>query len=117
MSKLAGPARHALEAALRHADQAARDGDTAARWANLEDAHVLSQPAALLHVRVHLRMLRAGWDQRDGTEVVGQAVRVIVAAPGSWTGRYPTGNTGRARVPATMPMPVRPDLAELLEQR
>jgi len=39
-----------------------------------------------------------------------------VAGPGSLSGRYPTGNTGRARVPATQPMPIRSDLAKMLEQ-
>ena len=115
MSRLPTPARQALTAARVAADQARRDGDAAARWSNLEDAHVLSQPAAAAHVRVHLRMLRAGWDGRDRTEIKGQLLRVIVAAPGSWSGRYPKGNTGRARVSATLPMPMRPELAELLE--
>ena len=115
MSRLPTPARRALTAALVAADQASRDGDAATRWSNLEDAHVLSQPAALAHVRVHLLMLRAGWDDRDRTEIKGQLLRVIVAAPGSWSGRYPKGNTGRARVPATLPMPIRPELASLLE--
>jgi hypothetical protein len=115
MSRLSVAARTALDAAVAAADQVARDGDSAARWANLEDAHVLSQPAAIAHVGVHLRMLRAGWDDRDRTEITGQILRVLVAAPGSWTGRYPKGNTGRARVPAMLPMPVRPELAELLE--
>ncbi|MFN8017614.1 MAG: DUF3703 domain-containing protein [Acidimicrobiales bacterium] len=115
MSRLPDAARQALAAALRDADDAVRRGDTDARWASLEDAHVLSQPNALAHVRVHLKMLRAGWEQRDRTEITGQLMRTLVAAPGSWTGRYPKGNTGRARVPATLPMPVRPDLARLLD--
>ena len=115
MSRLPTPARQALTAARVAADQARRDGDAAARWSNLEDAHVLSQPAAFAHVRVHLLMLRAGWDDRDRIEIKGQLLRVIVAAPGSWSGRYPKGNTGRARVPATLPMPIRPELASLLE--
>ncbi|MGA0894656.1 MAG: DUF3703 domain-containing protein, partial [Ilumatobacteraceae bacterium] len=28
----------------------------------------------------------------------------------------PAGNTGRARVPATRPMPIRPDLADILRR-
>jgi hypothetical protein len=114
MSRLPTPARQALTAALVAADQARRDGNAATRWANLEDAHVLSQPAAVAHVRVHLMMLRAGWDDRDRVEIKGQLLRVVVAAPGSLSGRYPKGNTGRARVSATLPMPIRPELAELL---
>lgn len=115
MSRLSPAARSALADALVAADQAARSGDSAGRWAQLEDAHILSQPAALAHVRVHLKMLRAGWEDRDRTEIRGQLIRIVVAAPGSWTGRYPKGNTGRARVPATLPKPVRPELAQLLD--
>lgn len=83
-------------------------------WAHLEDAHVLSQPFAVAHVRVHIAMLAEGWRDRDWLEVRGQVLRSLVAAPGSWSDRYPRGNTGRARVPATQPMPVRPDLEQFL---
>ena len=34
----------------------------------------------------------------------------LVAAPGSWTGRYPVGNTGGADVSALRPMPIPDDL-------
>jgi hypothetical protein len=40
----------------------------------------------------------------------------MVAGPGSITRRYPLGNTGRARVPATQPMAIRHELSELLEK-
>jgi hypothetical protein len=43
-----------------------------------------------------------------------QLARIIVAGPGTATGRYPLGNTGRADVPATQPMPAPDDLADLL---
>ena len=85
-------------------------------WTLLEDAHVLSQPWAWLHVRVHGAMFVAAMVQRDVREVRGQLSRIAVAGPGSLSGRYPAGNTGRARVPATQPMPIRSDLALMLEQ-
>lgn len=83
-------------------------------WRHLERAHVLSQPWASTHVRVHFVMLRRGWRDRDRTEVLGQTSRLLVAGPGSLLRKYPIGNTGRARVPATRPMPVDDDLAALL---
>lgn len=52
--------------------------------------------------------------QGDVREVHGQLSRIAVAGPGSLSGRYPAGNTGRARVPATLPMPIRSDLVEIL---
>jgi hypothetical protein len=85
-------------------------------WTLLEDAHVLSQPWAWLHVRVHGSMFVAAMAQRDVREVRGQLSRIAVAGPGSLSGRYPTGNTGRARVPATQPMPIAGELAEVLQR-
>ena len=85
-------------------------------WSLLEDSHVLSQPWAWLHVKVHGSMFVAAIVQRDVREVRGQLSRISVAGPGSLSGRYPTGNTGRARVPATQPMPIAGELAEVLQR-
>jgi hypothetical protein len=46
--------------------------------------------------------------------VLGQLVRLVVAAPGSAAGKYPDGNTGRTRAGLTTPMPIPGDLAALL---
>ncbi len=100
----------------RRAARAARDaGDLDEAWRLLERTHILSQPWAWPHVRSHLDMLALAMRSRDRREVVGQVVRTLVAGPGSAAGRYPLGNTGRADVPATQPMPVPADLAELLD--
>ena len=112
MARLPTAARHRLDQCLA---EAAQSDDTAKMWQLLEDAHILSQPSGVQHVRVHYRMLVAGIRLRDRTEVRGQLTRLIVAAPGSWTGRYPPGNTGRAAVKATQPMPIRAELRALLD--
>jgi hypothetical protein len=83
-------------------------------WRHLERAHLLSQPMAVAHVRTHLAMLGYGVRHRDRREIVGQLVRLVVAAPGTWTGRYPVGNTGGANVSALEPMPIPPDLQDVL---
>ena len=75
---------------------------------------MLSQPMAVTHVRTHLAMLGYGLRHRDGREVIGQVVRLLVAAPGTWTGRYPVGNTGGANVSALKPMPIPDDLLAVL---
>jgi hypothetical protein len=93
-------------------------GQADAAWRHLERAHILSQPFGGPHIRVHLAMLGLGWRTRDAREVIGQLVRVLVAAPGSWLGRFPPGNTGRARVGLTQPMPIPLDLqAQLAKMR
>jgi hypothetical protein len=95
--------------------EAARgSADAAAAWAHLERAHILSQPVAGLHVRTHLAMFRSALTRRDAHELVGQAFRLVVAGPGSLTGRYPVGNTGGADVSAFEPMPIPADLLEVL---
>ena len=99
---------------LSDAKRLTKTGDVANAWHALEDAHVLSQRWAVPHLRVHAHMLLVGWRQRDVREVVGQIGRLVVAGPGSLTGRYPVGNTGRSDVSAFEPMPIRPDLAALL---
>lgn len=116
MSKIPVAMRERLSADLAAARDDRRSGDGQRAWTLLEDAHVLSQPWAVWHVRVHAAMLVASVRTRDVREMWGQLVRLVVAGPGSLTGRYPVGNTGRARVPATRPMPIRGDLAELLRE-
>jgi hypothetical protein len=111
-------ARRALEAAWQAERQAAitarRTGDAPAEWYHLERAHILSQPLAGLHLRTHGAMFAASVRRRDGREVAGQLLRLLLAVPGSISGRYPVGNTGGADVSAFSPMAVPEDLRPLL---
>jgi hypothetical protein len=84
-------------------------------WAHLERAHVVSQPLAGLHVRTHAAMFAAAVRRRDGHELIGQVFRLVVAGPGSLSGRYPVGNTGGANVSAFAPMPIPEDLRSVPE--
>ena len=102
--------------AERQAASAARQvGDGAGEWHHLERAHILSQSMAVPHVRTHFAMLGAGIRRRDRREVLGQLLRLVVAAPGSLTGRYPVGNTGGADVSALLPMTIPDDLRAILD--
>jgi hypothetical protein len=58
-------------------------------------------------------MLALALRQRDRREALGQVVRLIVATPGSLSGRYPVGNTGRVAAGLMTPMPIPDDLAAL----
>jgi len=111
-------ARAALEAAWqaeRHAAAAARRaGHAQGEWHHLERAHILSQPLAGLHLRTHGAMLGASVRRRDAREITGQLLRLVLAVPGSISGRYPVGNTGGADVSAFSPMAVPDDLRPLL---
>lgn len=100
---------------LQRATDAAGRGDHDLSWRHLERAHVLSQAYAGPHVWVHLRMLAASWRRRDRREIFGQLARVVVAAPGSWLGRAPLGNTGGADVGIFTPMAIPEDLRRILD--
>lgn len=89
-------------------------GASDAAWRHLERAHILSQSRAWLHTRVHLAMLSRALREMDGRELVGQLLRVALAAPSSLLGLAPLGNDGRAATPARASRPISPDLAELL---
>jgi hypothetical protein len=99
---------------LASARAAEAERDFAGAWLHLERAHVLSQAHAWHHVRVHGRMLAFAWRRRDLREIAGQLPRLLLAAPGSWTGRAPRGNTGGADVGIFTPMEIPADLAALL---
>lgn len=81
------------------------------RWTHLERAHIVSQPYPWLHTRNHIAMFALAIAQHDRREALGQIVRIIVAAPGSLTGRFPEGNTGRTAAGLLTPMPIPSDLA------
>lgn len=115
MRIMVGAVRERFEAELAAARAAVTRGQIEDAWSALEAAHILSQPWAWPHVRVHGRMLALGWRTRDLAEVRGQILRLVVAGPGSLAGRYPAGNTGRSDVSATRPMPIPDDLAAVLE--
>lgn len=108
--------RKAFEDELANARRAEQNAQLGASWRHLERAHILSQRDAGAHVHVHLLMLAFGYRRRDAHEVMGQVARLCVAAPGSWLGRAPVGNTGGANVGIFKPMPIPEDLQRLLAE-
>ena len=50
----------------------------------------------------------------DRREVFGQLIRLVVAGPGSVTGRYPVGNTGGAAISALAVLPIPDDMRDVL---
>ena len=83
-------------------------------WRHLERAHILAQPDPIAHVGSHLAMLRRGVIDRDAREVVGQALRAMLAGPASLAGRIPTGNDGRSRTKLSEQTPIPSDLERFL---
>lgn len=109
--------RTAYRREIGEARRAEGSGDLARAWKRLERAHILSQMHAWPHVHVHLRMASFAWRRRDFRELLGQIPRILLAAPGSWTGRAPRGNTGGADVGIFTPMEIPEDLRAILGLR
>lgn len=105
-----------VEHELLAARTARERGEVEAAWRLLERAHILSQPAAWLHTRVHWAMVILALRGGDVRELSGQLFRLALAAIGSALGRFPAGNTGRARVSAFSPMEVPGDLQAILAE-
>lgn len=106
--------REHVQDELRIAWECKQGGDVAGAWVALERAHVLSQALAALHTRGHWPMLGLGLATVDIREVFGQTLRLMLAGLGSWTGRFPVGNTGRARAGLNTPMAIPDELARKL---
>lgn len=64
----------------------------------LEDEHVRVQFLAIPHFMVHWKMLKLALKFRQWTEFLGQIPRLILAIPGSLTGRAPKGNVGSTKM-------------------
>jgi hypothetical protein len=101
---------------MRAAAEFRRARRAAEAWTALERAHVLSQAHAWPHLRVHLAMLCFALSRRRWREAWGQLPRILLAAPGSWLGRAPRGNTGGANVGIFTPMPIPEDLSRMLSE-
>lgn len=64
----------------------------------LEEAHILSQPHAWPHLYVHWKMFSLAYEFKKWSECLGQIPRLLLAVPGSITGKAPKGNVGSTRM-------------------
>ena len=103
-----------FETAMTRAREARKQGDLTRAYELLEEAHILGQSWIVPHLRSHWGMFRVALLQVDFEEIAGQLFRLVLVAPGTWLGRLPIGNTGRANVSAFQPMPVPEHLQKLL---
>lgn len=92
-------------------------------WKLLEQAHILAQPTAGLHLYVHCEMLSLAFKSRNYQEIWGQILRLFLAVPSSIFRLYPVGNSGRSNVSMFLSSPLGKNLAgkirelEILEKQ
>lgn len=111
--RVADPFKSAYERELALYRSARATSDVQGAWHYLERAHIISQIKLPLHVHSHFEMLKFAVALRDGKEVTGQILRIVLAPLGSALGRIPIGNTGRSNVSPFKPMPMPSDLINL----
>jgi hypothetical protein len=87
---------------------------TAQAWLYLEAAHIVGQLHLRPHLQTHAHMLGLSLRTRDWPEAAGQMLRLALVPLGHLSGRLPLGNPGRSTVSAFEPLPVRPELADLI---
>ncbi|MBT9465866.1 DUF3703 domain-containing protein [Hydrogenophaga sp.] len=85
-------------------------------WLYPEAAHVVRQLHIKPDLQTHAHMLGLAWRTRERSEAAGQVLRLALVPLGHLSGRLPLGNPGRSTVSAFEPLPVRPDLADLIAQ-
>lgn len=112
MSELSEHIDNEIEAARRREAEGRLDD----AFVHLERAHVLGQASTYQHTRIHWRMLKLGFKMHSPLEMWGQIIRIIGAATKTPLGIYPTGNIGSSKVWFFAPMPVPPDLQEMLDK-
>lgn len=86
-------------------------------WQHLERAHVIGQAYPFPHTYAHWLMLKFGVAIKDSREILGQIPRLLVGGLKSFVGEIPVGNTGGANVPPLKPMPIPPDIDQLLKKQ
>ena len=107
--------RNAYLSEMKVAKTAYHDGRYKAAFSHLERAHILGQRYFTAHWITHWWMLKTGFRQKDGREVIGQILRLIAVTPGYLSGWVPKGNPGGASISALKPVPYPEDLGDLLK--
>jgi Protein of unknown function (DUF3703) len=100
---------------LQNAKTAEKQAHFNESWRCLQYAHIVSQPSAKLHLKVHLHMLFFAFRSANRNEIFGQMIRLLLAAPGSLSGNYPKGNLGTSDISMFAVCEIPSDLLERLE--
>lgn len=91
--------------------------DWPSAWLHIERAHILGQYFVIPHLETHWLMFGLAFKTKNYQEILAQIPRLLLAAPGSLTGKAPKGNPGSGRVGIFTPSPTPEDLLEILESK
>ena len=107
--------QQAFDQAIAEARQAMAQQQWPPALEQLKRAHVLGQLAVWPHVYTHWLMLLVEWRRHRFGAVVGQFIRMLLGALGSWVGKVPTGNTGDSDISMFLSLPIDPELQQIMD--
>lgn len=107
--------KEAFQLELKLYKEAFKQENWTLAWKHVERAHILGQFFSLPHLLTHYLMLKLAWRTNDCFEVLAQVPRLILAVPGSVTGKAPLGNSGRSTIGIFTPAEIPEDLKSLLK--
>lgn len=107
--------QQAFDQAIAEARQAMAQQQWPPALEQLKRAHVLGQLAVWPHVYTHWLMLLLEWRRRRFGAVVGQLIRMLLGVIGSAVGKVPTGNTGDSDINMFVPLPIDPELQQIID--
>lgn len=105
----------AYQVELQVFSKALSNKDWPTAWKHIERAHILGQYYVIPHLETHWLMLSLAIKTLNYKEILSQIPRLILAAPGSITGKAPKGNPGSGRIGIFTPSEIPEDLLEILE--
>lgn len=104
-----------FDAEIKKHNQFVKVANHSEAWQALARAHILGQFYSWPHLVVHWLMFCQGLRTLNMNEIIGQIPRLLLAIPGSLTGKAPRGNTGLSNVGIFQPMDIPQDLQDILE--
>lgn len=109
--------RHAYKLEIKDFSNAIANKNYPAAWSHLERAHILGQYFVVPHLETHWLMMTLAFKTLNYREMFAQVPRLLLAAPGSLTGKAPKGNPGSGRIGIFTPNEIPKDLIEILESK
>ncbi len=107
--------QQAFDQAIAEARQAMSQQLWSPALEQLKRAHVLGQLAVWPHAYTHWLMLVVEWRRRRFVAVLGQLIRMLLGVIGSAVGKVPTGNTGDSDINMFVPLPIDPELQQIID--
>ena len=107
--------QQAFDQAIAEALQAMTQQQWQPALVQLKRAHVLGQLAVWPHVYTHWLMLVVEWRRHRFGAVIGQCIRMLLDAIGTFVGKVPNGNPGDSDISMFVSLPIDSELQQIID--